>query len=58
MRDTDEALTQHGWLPEFLTDAALEHVQTDYEVLQLLRRSWSWRLLRIDVSPVCPSLSP
>ncbi|MBD9373387.1 autoinducer binding domain-containing protein [Rhizobium sp. ARZ01] len=38
MRDTDNAATQHGRLPEFLSGTALARVQTDYEVLQLMRR--------------------
>lgn len=38
MRDPDKATAQNGPLPEFLTGAALEDVQTEYEVLQLMRR--------------------
>ncbi|MDR6758919.1 DNA-binding CsgD family transcriptional regulator [Mycoplana sp. BE70] len=38
MRDLDKAKARHGQLPEFLTGATLENVQTEYEVLQLMRR--------------------
>lgn len=38
MRDPDKATARHGPLPEFLTGAVLEDVQTEYEVLQLMRR--------------------
>ncbi|HVK90591.1 MAG TPA: LuxR C-terminal-related transcriptional regulator [Mycoplana sp.] len=38
MRDPDNPPVRQGWSPEFLTEAALGGVQTEYEVLQLMRR--------------------
>ena len=38
MRDPDNPSVRPGWSPEFLTEAALGSVQTEYEVLQLMRR--------------------
>ena len=38
MRDPDNMLLQQGWSPEFLSTANLETVQTEYEVLHLMRQ--------------------
>ncbi|MCF3638360.1 LuxR family transcriptional regulator [Rhizobium sp. TRM95111] len=38
MRDPDNTLVQRGWSPEFLATANLESVQTEYEVLHLMRQ--------------------
>ena len=38
MRDPDNMLLQQGWSPEFLSTANLEAVQTEYEVLHLMRQ--------------------
>lgn len=39
MRDSDNmSLQQQGWSPEFLSSANMESVQTEYEVLQLMRQ--------------------
>src|SRR5690606_19218476 len=39
MRDSDSmSLQQQGWSPEFLSSANMEAVQTEYEVLQLMRQ--------------------
>ncbi|UPA23781.1 helix-turn-helix transcriptional regulator [Shinella oryzae] len=38
MRDQDNMLVRQGWLPEFLAAAHIETVQTEYEVLHLMRQ--------------------
>lgn len=38
MKDSDNMLLQQGWSPEFLSTASLESVQTEYEVLHLMRQ--------------------
>ena len=38
MRDPDNKLLQQGWSPEFLSTANVESVQTEYEVLHLMRQ--------------------
>lgn len=38
MRDPDNMLMQQGWSPEFLSTANIESVQTEYEVLHLMRQ--------------------
>ncbi|MDX3976691.1 helix-turn-helix transcriptional regulator [Shinella sp.] len=38
MRDPDNMLLQQGWSPEFLSTANIESVQTEYEVLHLMRQ--------------------
>ncbi|MFC3074706.1 helix-turn-helix transcriptional regulator [Shinella pollutisoli] len=38
MRDPDKMLMQQGWSPDVLTTANIEAVQTEYEVLHLMRR--------------------
>lgn len=38
MKDQDNMLVRQGWLPEFLAAANIETVQTEYEVLHLMRQ--------------------
>lgn len=38
MRDPDNMLMQQGWSPEFMATANIESVQTEYEVLHLMRQ--------------------
>ncbi|MCJ8150615.1 LuxR C-terminal-related transcriptional regulator [Shinella sp. H4-D48] len=38
MRDPDNMLMRQGWSPEFLAAANIETVQTEYEVLHLMRQ--------------------
>lgn len=38
MRDPDNMLLQQGWSPEFLSTANMDSVQTEYEVLHLMRQ--------------------
>ena len=38
MKDPDNMLLQQGWSPEFLSSANIDTVQTEYEVLHLMRQ--------------------